>query len=159
MPPLDWGHLKPIEHFLDDAENFHIQVDKDHVFWRKGDQAQAVFVKAKKEVEMLETAFQHLGIDIRIGTGMNWNIVEGEEGYRKEGLKSIDFDIPADPQDENNHRGHHIKIDSENIKVQCGYVQDNKKWEQWKARQAADWLTEFEQETTPTYEDYEYKPN
>ena len=159
IPPLDWGQLKPIEHFLDDAQTFHIEVDKAHVFWRKGTQAQAVFVAATEEVSMLELAFQHLGIDVRIGEGMNFDIGPGQEGYRKDGLTSIVFSIPADAQDEHNQRGHTITVDLKTMSVRCGYVTDTLKWEAYKARQAADWLSEYEKETTPSYEEYDIQPN
>lgn len=159
IPELDWGTLSPISHFIDDAQTFHLEVDKAHVFWRKGDQAKATFVKATAEIEMLEKAFKHLGIEVRIGTGVNWDISHGDEGYRQNELRSVDFIIPADAQDPHNAQGHQVTLSLNGIKIACGYVTDDQRWEQRKARQAAEWLTDFEKESTQTYEDYDYKPN
>jgi len=159
MPKLDWGTLKPVEHFLDDAQTFHLQVDKSHVFWRKGDQAKAVFVEATEQINMLELAFRHLGMNIRIGTGINWEIGPGERGYREDELRSVTFEIPADSNDQHNASGHQITLDLKGLTVRCGYVTDEKHWEHKQARQAADWLTEFEEDTTPEIEEYDHKPN
>jgi hypothetical protein len=75
-------------------------------------------------------------------------------------IDSITFNIPGDPNSEHNQRGHTIVVSLEGVGVECGYVNDDRKWEAWKGRQAADWLTEFEREfNNPTFEDYEYQPN
>lgn len=162
LPPLDWGPSKGIEMYLNDTETVWVASDDEHVFYRNGAEAANVLVNSEEEIKMLEQAFRHLGMDFRIQTGIKWNLGHDDPHYMKEILQGFTITIPHDSEDDHNRKGHKINISLEGIEITCGYIEDDKQWEHWKARQAADWLNQFEQETissSPTYEDYEYKPN
>ena len=162
VPPLDWGPARASSAFLDDAETYWVTSDDEHVFYRNGEQAANIVVEADEQIGMLEQAFRHLGMDIRIRTGVKWGLGSDDPRYMKETLQGFSITIPQNSEDDNNRRGHQIDITLEGIEIECGYIKDDKQWEHWKGRQAADWLNQFEQETltsSPTYEDYEYKPD
>jgi hypothetical protein len=161
LPPLDWNMTTGTGRFLDPLETIHQTIDDEHVFYKDGEAAQNVFIASDNQINKLERAFRHLGIDFRIRTGIQWGLPSHDPQYHKEILQGFTVSFPADPADIQNHRGHTVTVDLNGANIQCGYVEDDKKWQDWKARQAADWLNDFEQETlsTQTYEDYEYKPN
>ena len=161
LPPVDWGPKKANDKYLDDAETVFMSIDAEHVFYRSGEQARNVMIESDGQIKLLEAAFRHLGMDFRIQTGIKWGLDFKDPHYMKEVLQGFTIDIPADPTDEHNFRGHTISVDLQGLEIECGYVTDDKQWELWKGRQAADWLNDFEKETSQsrTYEDYEYKPD
>lgn len=154
LPPFDWPDHDS-KTYLDDAETISVHNDTDHMFYREKAFAKKVYTDSYKEFEKLQTAFEHLGIDFRVGTSVDYSSEE-----RKRYVSGLTIEIPGNRKDEHNQEGHTVEISEHGVKIECGYRNNEEKWQEYMKRQAADWLQDM-QATTPTttFEDYEYKPN
>lgn len=160
LPPLDWPREAAANVYQDAEQTVAISVDRNHVFYGHSGAAKKVFVESIDDIRNLEEALRHLGVNILISTVMTFE--DAEKSYaRKHRLDGFTIEIEGDPSYDHNMKGHKIEISTRGIEITCGYVTDDKRWETWKARQAADWLKGFEAETLDhqTYEDYEHKPD
>lgn len=159
LPPLQWNGLKETDTYLDPEEKIRIKADADHAFYRQGNHAEEVLSTSSEAIGQLERALRHMNISFRILTSHVYDYSSSQ--YNQRVVSGFEIVIPSDETDEHNKRGHTIQVTTKGAKITCGYRQDDEKYQEWQARQLAGWLNEFESDTlsTPTYEDYEYKPN
>ena len=155
LPPVVWPDNDKIT-YLDDAETISVHNDTNHMFYREKSFAKKVYTESYKEFDKLQTAFEHLGIDFRVGTDIDYS-----SEHRRRYVSGLTIEIPGNRKDEHNQEGHTVNITEHGVTIECGYRTNEEKWQEYMKRQAADWLQELETTTTPTntYEDYEYKPN
>lgn len=155
LPPFEWPN--GTFEWADDAETIQLWCNDNHTFYRDRNFAEKVFVESGDIIHKLSKALSHLGVDFRIDTRYDYmDVAETERAPR---LWGFTVRVPGDKSDPHNHLGHQIRVDANGVSVECGYYQDELKYQEYQKRQAADWLTEMMEETsTPTYEDYEYDP-
>lgn len=156
---LDWPDHSGISKLTEIAPDVSGLCSADMIFWRNRKVAEAVITDSMGQFELLSKAFSHLGVSIRFGSRYHYD-EQGKYDYNRRQLTDMTIDIPQS-QEDSNKMGHKIVMQVDRgISIECGYQEDEARWQESEKRNAAKWLQELTQESTPPqYEDYEYKPN
>lgn len=156
--PLTWPDKPNLRNDpFDAADGVELQTDQEHIFWRNRQNIEKVLIDSRSQLDVVAKMLSHLGVNTRFDVRSIYD--RNDENYGKSYLESVQFQVPR-TSDDNNRLGHSFTFSSSGIRVECGYVEDEERWEDIQKRHMADWLTEMTDTTeTKEYEEYEYTPN
>jgi hypothetical protein len=141
----------------DAADGVKLKIDQEHIFWKDRKHAQKVLMRSENTLRELASALQHHGVRAKFDSRRIYD--RDDPNYNEEYLYSASFEIPA-TSDDDNKLGHSFSFTEHGMSIECGFIEDEQRWEDTQKRHLTDWLKEMnDAPPTKEYEDYEYKPN
>ena len=143
MQNLDY----PKEREDNDDHNVHAFTSGNAAFWLRGtiDQVMTKDV-AWKALQQLVEAFKFTGYEVRVDT----NYTYANDGQEITGIK---IEIPTDINNvKSRHTDHSFHITPEGITVECGFVDEEKRWIERETRMARDHMALLEKDLFTDYD-------